>query len=49
MGQADGTEHPCGDDHYTVQYDFRSWPQWTAVWQVSGPRKDYTSRSAYTR
>lgn len=48
-GQAKGTEHPCGDDHYTVQYDFRSWPDWQATWRVTGPRKDYTSISRYTR
>ncbi len=49
MGQVDGTEHPCGDDHYTVRYDFRNWPSWSAIWQVTGPRKDYTSRSLYRR
>ncbi len=48
-GQAQGTEHPCGADHYLVQYDFRQWPIWQAVWDVTGPRKDYTSTSRYTR
>ena len=48
-GQADGTEHPCGDDHYTVRYDFKNWPQWQATWQVTGPRKDYTSITQYRR
>ena len=42
-----GTDHPCGDDFYTVQYDFSAWPAWSAVWTVSGPRKDYTSTSHY--
>ena len=34
--------HPCGEDHYQVAYDFRAWPDWRAVWHVTGPRKDYT-------
>ena len=49
MGQAAGTDHPCGDDFYTVAYDFTRWPQWQAVWTVRGPRKDYTSVSHYIR
>ncbi len=44
---AAGTDHPCGDDFYTVRYDFTAWPQWTAVWTVTGPRKDYVSTSTY--
>ncbi len=48
-GHADGTDHPCGDDFYTVRYDFTAWPQWEAVWTVTGPRKDYVSRSVYRR
>ncbi|MDX8349626.1 DUF6314 family protein [Cognatiyoonia sp. IB215446] len=47
--QADGTDHPCGDDYYRVQYDFRHWPDWQATWHVMGPRKDYTSTSHYSR
>jgi hypothetical protein len=46
-GQGAGTDHPCGADHYRVAYDFTAWPCWTATWQVTGPRKDYTSRTAY--
>ena len=48
-GQAAGTDHPCGDDHYTVVYDFTRWPLWRATWVVTGPRKDYTSVTDYTR
>lgn len=48
-GQAPGTDHPCGKDFYTVQYDFRRMPEWEAVWRVHGPRKDYTSVSRYSR
>ena len=46
-GHAAGTDHPCGDDYYTVRYDFTSWPRWSAVWTVTGPRKDYVSTSTY--
>lgn len=46
-GVGAGTDHPCGDDFYTVQYDFTAWPDWTATWTVTGPRKDYTSTSKY--
>jgi len=46
-GHAAGTDHPCGDDFYTVRYDFTLWPEWTAVWTVKGPRKDYVSTSTY--
>ena len=44
-----GTAHLCGADLYRVTYDLVSWPEWRAVWQVSGPRKDYSSASRYTR
>lgn len=47
-GQAAGTDHPCGDDHYTVVYDFTRWPHWRATWVVTGPRKDYTSVTDYS-
>ncbi len=48
-GHAAGTDHPCGEDFYTVRYDFTCWPEWTAVWTVKGPRKDYVSTSTYQR
>ncbi len=49
QGQVAGTDHPCGGDHYTVSYDFMTWPKWQAIWTVSGPRKNYVSTSIYTR
>ncbi len=48
-GYVDGTKHPCGDDTYNVRYDFIPWPRWRAVWVVTGPRKDYTSVTEFTR
>ncbi len=39
--------HDCVPDRYNVIYDFRSWPQWHSVWEVSGPRKDYRMLSMY--
>jgi len=48
-GVGAGTAHLCGADLYNVTYDFADWPAWQAVWQVKGPRKDYTSVSRYTR
>lgn len=47
-GKVAGTDHPCGDDDYRVAYDFTAWPDWTATWTVTGPRKDYTSVSHYS-
>lgn len=49
QGHAAGTNHLCGDDDYTVRYDFMAWPYWQAVWSVKGPRKNYTSASHYSR
>lgn len=45
----DGTDHLCGADMYRVSYGFSDWPVWSAVWQVSGPRKDYILESWYWR
>jgi Family of unknown function (DUF6314) len=44
-----GTDHLCAADFYRVTYGFAGWPVWTAQWQVSGPRKDYTLDSRYWR
>lgn len=44
-----GTDHLCGADNYRVTYGFADWPVWTTVWQVAGPRKDYTLESRYWR
>jgi hypothetical protein len=41
--------HWCDPDQYDVHYDFAHWPNWTARWQVSGPRKDYTMVSRFSR
>jgi len=48
-GVGRGTDHPCGEDFYTVEYDFSGWPAWSAIWKVRGPRKDYTSQTRYLR
>lgn len=41
--------HDCAPDLYRVTYDFAGWPDWTAVWRVTGPRKDYRMLSRYRR
>lgn len=41
--------HLCTPDDYRVAYDFADWPAWSAVWEVSGPRKDYRMESRYRR
>ncbi|MGJ8622196.1 MAG: DUF6314 family protein [Yoonia sp.] len=48
-GHAAGTDHPCGADFYQVRYDFTRWPAWSAVWTVTGPRKDYVMTTHYAR
>ncbi len=48
-GRAAGSDHPCGADLYRVEYDFARWPEWSAVWQVSGPRKDYRMHTTFAR
>ena len=44
-----GSTHFCGDDVYNVAYDFERWPNWSATWNVLGPRKNYKSVSRYNR
>ena len=44
-GQA--SEHLCGADWYRGGYDLSGWPEWAVTWEVTGPRKDYTSRTLY--
>lgn len=39
--------HDCAPDLYQVAYDFRTWPQWSSVWSVTGPRKDYRMETRY--
>ncbi len=41
--------HECGADSYAVRYDFSRWPDWRAVWRVTGPRKAYVMISRYRR
>ncbi len=41
--------HDCPPDRYAVVYDFSAWPDWTAVWTVTGPAKDYVAHSRYRR
>lgn len=45
---AGGTDrHECPPDLYDVRYDFGAWPDWEALWTVTGPRKDYIMHSRY--
>ena len=41
--------HLCSSDRYQVRYDFSLWPEWSTVWRVSGPRKDYVMTSRFLR
>ncbi|AVL51629.1 trigger factor [Roseobacter denitrificans] len=43
------TEHWCDPDTYKGIYDFTRWPQFEVTWQVTGPKKDYLSKTLYTR
>lgn len=42
-------EHWCPPDLYRVAYVFGAWPDWSASWTVSGPRKEYRLVSRYSR
>ena len=42
-----GADHWCDPDTYRVTYDFSPWPNWSAEWAVTGPRKDYVMVSYY--
>ena len=44
----DATHH-CPPDLYHVSYDFTRWPDWSSVWKVVGPRKNYRMVSVYRR
>lgn len=41
--------HDCLPDLYEVSYNFTHWPDWRAIWRVTGPRKNYTMISDYRR
>lgn len=49
IGETGQDRHWCDPDIYDVHYDFSRWPEWSARWDVSGPRKDYTMVSHYRR
>ncbi|WP_417264215.1 DUF6314 family protein [Celeribacter sp.] len=42
-------DHACDPDSYQVRYEFSDWPNWTANWRVTGPRKDYRFQTRYWR
>lgn len=48
-GAAAAAGHDCAPDLYRVAYDFAAWPDWHAVWEVRGPRKDYRMDSLFRR
>lgn len=48
-GEGQGSDHFCGEDMYRVVYDFTNWPGWSSTYVVTGPRKDYTSRTVFKR
>ena len=43
------TVHHCAPDDYAGLYRFDTPTQWYLTWRVTGPRKNYTSHSLYTR
>ena len=43
------SRHHCPPDTYDVRYQFADWPEWSSVWEVSGPKKDYRMESRYAR
>ena len=49
IGESARDRHWCDPDLYDVTYDFARWPDWSATWDVSGPRKDYRMVSRYSR
>lgn len=40
--------HDCAPDTYRVVYDFATWPNWRALWTVTGPRKSYEMICSYS-
>lgn len=42
-------DHACDPDSYQVRYEFGDWPNWSASWRVTGPRKDYRFQTRYWR
>lgn len=42
-------DHHCPPDHYRVRYSFELPDRFTTSWHVTGPRKDATLTSTFTR
>ncbi|GGC85135.1 hypothetical protein GCM10011512_10010 [Tersicoccus solisilvae] len=47
-GHAEGN-HPCAPDTYLVTLTAEDDDAWTETWDVTGPAKDYTAVTRYTR
>lgn len=47
FGRADA-DHWCDPDTYRVTYDLDAFPEWSARWRVTGPRKDYSMVTRYS-
>jgi len=43
------TAYLCPPDRYEVFYDFNDFPNWSTVWSVEGPRKDYRMETRFSR
>jgi len=43
------TVHLCPPDRYEVAYDFTDPRNWTSIWTVEGPQKDYVMENRFTR
>ena len=41
--------HLCGEDTYTGVIDVMAEREYRQIWQVRGPRKDYTSHTVFSR
>jgi hypothetical protein len=46
-GKCSTAHHWCDPDDYNVQYDLNRFPDWSSLWQVTGPRKLYKMISKY--
>jgi hypothetical protein len=42
-------QHPCGEDMYHGVFDAISETTYQQIWRVTGPHKDYTSHTIFTR
>jgi len=48
LAQGEG-EHPCACDHYLVRYYFTDKNQFSLIYHVKGPTKNYTSETVFKR